>query len=125
MAKVNFESIQSVRSLQQLLDYLRDGLDWPIESYDLDELTFEWRANKLNLGETGTRHLADGIVRQLRPLKTGQPWGIFIVEFTDDAVHRGALREILRGLVFNRRRDPSLPAWQHDNLLFVCITKNC
>ena len=88
-------------------------------------MTFDWKANKLNLGETGTRHLTDGLVRQLRPLQTGQPWGIFIVEFTDDTVHRGALREILRGLVANRRRDPSLPAWQHENLLFVCLTQNC
>jgi hypothetical protein len=32
------------------------------------------------------------------------------------------LRQILRGLVPNRRRDPSLQGWQHDNLLFICAT---
>lgn len=125
MPVANSDKIRSVRNLQQLLDYLRDELDWPIEDYGLDELTFDWQANKLNLSEPGARHLAGGAVRQLRPFRTGQPWGIFIVEFTDDAVHRGSLREILRGLVANRRRDPALPAWQHDNLLFVCLTQNC
>ncbi len=35
---------------------------------------------------------------------------------------RTALRQILRGLVPGRRRDPSLQSWQHENLLFICAT---
>ena len=61
-------------------------------------------------------------MRQLRSLVPGQPWGIFLVEFADPQVYRTALRQILRGLVPNRRRDPSLQGWQHENLLFICAT---
>ena len=33
-----------------------------------------------------------------------------------------ALRRVLRGLVERRDRDASLPAWEHDQLLFICTT---
>jgi hypothetical protein len=52
----------------------------------------------------------------------GQPWGVFLVEFADAQVYRTALRQVLRGLVPSRRRDSSLPAWQHENLLFLCAS---
>jgi len=71
-----------------------------------------------------TKALSGGLIRQLRAMTAKQPWGIFLVEFNDDRIHRGLLREILRGLVANRRRDPHLPAWQHDNLLFICATRD-
>ena len=66
--------------------------------------------------------LQGGTVRQLRPFVPGRPWGIFLVEFADTQVYRTALRQILRGLVPSRRRDPSLQSWQHENLLFICAT---
>ncbi len=34
------------------------------------------------------------------------------------------LRQVLRGLVPSRRRDPSLQAWHHEHLLFICTTKD-
>ena len=37
-------------------------------------------------------------------------------------MYRTSLRQILRGLVPNRRRDPSLQSWQQENLLFICAT---
>ena len=59
----------------------------------------------------------------------GQPWGVFLLEFASDAHFTtrgglygatGTLREVLRGLVPSRKRDPGLPEWQRDNLLFIC-----
>ena len=55
-------------------------------------------------------------------MHSAQPWGVFFIEFTDERPYRTALRQILRRLVPNRRRDASLQAWQHQNLLFVCAT---
>lgn len=117
------ERLRAIKTLPQLLAYLRNDLDWTIEAGELDELTFEWGADQLRVSDSQARRLTDGVVRQLRPLAAGQPWGIFVVEFADDTFRRGALREILRGLVANRRRDPTLPAWQHGNLLFICATR--
>jgi len=42
---------------------------------------------------------------QLRPLVSGEPWGIFLAEFADTQACRTALRQVLRGLVPNRRWD--------------------
>jgi hypothetical protein len=50
--------------------------------------------------------------------------GHILLEFADDRVHRTALRQVLRGLVPNRRRDPFRPSWNHENLLFICTTRD-
>ncbi len=106
-----------------LLAFLRDGLNWPLPADALaDELTFDWTGDDLRLTESASQRLRGGTVRQLRPLVLGQPLGIFLVEFADTQVYRTALRQILRGLVPTRRRDPTLQAWQHENLLFLCAT---
>ena len=124
MAKLKIEQIHAIKSLPSLLEYLRNELEWPIEDCEPDELTFDWSADALRVAEHHASALSGGMVRQLRSMTATQPWGIFLVEFNDDRIHRGALREILRGLVANRRRDSSLPAWQHDNLLFICATQD-
>jgi hypothetical protein len=123
MPKLDSKRLQTISTLPQLINYLRDELQWPIQDYEPDDLTFDWSADTLRVGEQHAGALSSGMVRQLRSMTANQPWGIFLVEFNDDRIHRGALREILRGLAANRRRDPSLPAWQHDNLLFICATQ--
>lgn len=116
------EHLRAIKTFPQLVKYLGDDLDWPIQSINLDELTFDWSAGDLRIREDGSSRLRDGVIRQLQPLVANQPWGIFFVEFADTRIYRGALREVLRGLVPKRRRDPGLPAWQHENLLFLCTT---
>ena len=108
MSYVSPEHLRSIKTLPSLIAYLRDELDWPVESLELDELTFDWSADQLLVSDSQARRLTAGVIRQLRPLTAGQPWGIFVVEFADDTFRRGALREILRGLVANRRRNPAL-----------------
>jgi hypothetical protein len=124
MPKLDKEQLRTVKTFPDLLEYLRRELEWPIQDCEPDDLTFEWSADTLRVSEQHAAALSDGTVRQLRSMTSNQPWGIFLVEFNDDRIHRGALREILRGLAANRRRDPSLPAWQHDNLLFICATRD-
>ncbi|MBI5683474.1 MAG: Eco57I restriction-modification methylase domain-containing protein [Verrucomicrobia bacterium] len=117
--------LPDIANAAALLAFLRDGLDWPIPDDALaDELTFDWTGDDLRLSDTAAQRLTGGTIRQLRPLIAGQPWGVFLVEFADAQVYRTALRQILRGLVPNRRRNPSLQAWQHDNLLFICATSD-
>jgi len=124
MPKLDKEQLRTIRTFPDLLDYLRRELEWPIQDYEPDDLTFDWSADALRVSEHHGSALSGGVVRQLRGMTANQPWGIFLVEFNDDRIHRGALREILRGLATNRRRDPSLPAWQHNNLLFICATRD-
>ncbi|MBI4027300.1 MAG: hypothetical protein HY360_20105 [Verrucomicrobia bacterium] len=124
MPRLDPTTIAAVRSFDELLKWLRDALDWPLESETTDDATFEWDGQELRIQEANRPHLKHGRVRQLRPLDKQQPWGIFLVEFTDETIHRTTLRQVLRGLVPNRRRDSALPSWKHENLLFICATSN-
>ncbi len=122
MSPFDPDRLRTIRTMPQLVAYLRDELAWPIETDDLNEITFDWTRDDLRISEAGGERLRDGIVRQIQPLASGQPWGVFLIEFTDGRLYRTALREVLRGLVPKRRRDARLPAWQHENLLFLCTT---
>jgi hypothetical protein len=118
-------SVQSVKDFPSLLKLLRDELRWPLPDESLPEdITFDWSAGELRIHDSQAQRLKGGIVQQLRPLASNQPFGIFYVEFADAQVHRSALRQVVRGLVPNRRRDPSLQPWHLENLLFICATKD-
>jgi len=122
------ETLSRVHDLTSLVNELLagpDALQWPIEEEieDPQKITFGWSAEELNV-QGLEKQLLDGEVRQIRPFRAGQPWGVFLVEFAREQVYRTALRQVLRGLVPSRRRDPSLQAWRHEHLLFICTTKD-
>jgi hypothetical protein len=117
-------AIGRVRDLDSLLDLLRRQLAWPIpDEATVEDCTFDWTADELALGDVHAKRLGNGVVRQLRPLSQGQPWGIFFVHFNDGQVYRTSLRQVLRRLVPSRRRGASMPAWQQEDLLFICTTQ--
>ena len=131
MPQIVPNDIRSIDNLDGLLNFLREKLDWPIpEGVELDEIVFPWSPEDLDLDEPTEGRIMD--CRQLPPFPTDQmeldffnapqPWGIFFVQFTSDFIYRTALRRVLRGLVGRRDRDPGLPVWNHDQLLFICTT---
>ncbi len=112
------ERLHSINNFSSLLDFLADELDWPIQpDASPDEITFDYDAEELKLSEKAAAQLT---VRQLQNFRPEQPWGIFLIEFNDAKLYRTALRQVLRGLVPNRRKDSNLKSWQHENLLFRC-----
>ena len=119
-------AVRNVHHFQSLLGLLRGkDLHWDLDpELKFDESTFDWSADELSLSDSVAQHLRDGVVRQLRPLRPNQPWGLFFIEFADNKIYRSALRQILRRLVPNRRRDPKFASWQHENLLFICATSD-
>ncbi|MDD3051407.1 MAG: N-6 DNA methylase, partial [Candidatus Cloacimonetes bacterium] len=62
-------------------------------------------------------------IRQLRPLVDNQPWGIFFLDFKKRSLPIGALRKILSGLVFSKRRNTEHAVWDKSELLFICSLK--
>ena len=61
-------------------------------------------------------------IKQLRPLVTGQPWGIFFVKFEPKRLPVVALRRILGQLVIKKRasaRQAGQAAWNLHDLLFI------
>ena len=102
-------SVQNVKDFSSLLKLLRDDLGWPLpDDPTSEEITFDWRPGELRLPDSEAERFKGGIVQQIRPLVSKQPFGIFYVEFADSQVYRTALRLVVRGLVPNRRRDPAL-----------------
>ena len=79
MAAVDVERLHSIKTFPSLVKYLRDELDWPIESDDFDELTFDYEPEELGLDAKTAVKIKE--IKQLRPLAANQPWGIFFVNF--------------------------------------------
>jgi hypothetical protein len=110
-----------VRTFKQLVRYLEDELGWPLEGYSVVELTFEYDAADLGLKPEEVAKIKSPI-RQLRPLTSGQPWGIFFIEFDRKRLPIAVLRRILSHLVVKKRASASKAdnaAWKTEDLLFI------
>jgi len=125
------QAIRDVTDQCSFIDrLLRETLGWPIhlDFRSIEDITYEWTDDELNtIGLS--RDILTGPVLQMQSLEQDheQPWGIFILEFaniTPLVTGRGLtgpLRKVLRGLVPKRRdRQANLPAWNRENLLFIC-----
>ncbi len=112
--------LAGIRRFDQLIAYLRDELDWPIESDDFEELTFEYTPEELGIEAKNAAKIQD--IKRLRPLVPGQPWGIFFIKFEPKRLPVVALRRIL-GQVAIKTRASANPserqAWDTEDLLFV------
>ena len=116
------DKLHSIATIDDLLDWLGEELDWPIEDYDLDDLTFEYDADDLGLREEEAEKLADGSIRQLRPLPGGQPFGIFFIEFSGGRLPVVVLRRILNALVVKKRASANpgdRQRWNTADLIFI------
>lgn len=131
MPDITPNHIHSIQNFDTLLDFLRESLGWPIpEDVELEDIAFPWSPEDLDLDELTEERIPE--CKQLPSFPTNQqtlefaedtqPWGIFFLQFNSESIYRTALRRVLRGLVDGRDRDASLPAWQHDHLLFICTT---
>ncbi len=116
------DTLHSITTFDDLLEWLGEELDWPIEDYGLDDLTFEYDADDLGLREEEAEKLADGSIRQLRPLPGGQPFGIFFIEFSGGRLPIVVLRRILNALVVKKRASANpgdRQRWSTADLIFI------
>lgn len=112
--------LRSITSLDQLLRYLEDELEWPIDGYDKEDVTFSYEPAELGLNDEDAAKIK--AIYQLRPLHSGQPWGIFFVEFERKKLPVVVLRRILSHLVIRKRTSASrakTASWQAEDLLFI------
>ena len=120
MSDVDVERLRSIKSFPSLVKYLRDELEWPIESDDFDELTFDYDPEELGLDAKTAVKVKE--IKQLRPLTSNQPWGIFFINFEPKRLPVVVLRRILRSLVLKKRQSANKAqqaAWQLHDLLFI------
>lgn len=121
MTEITAEELAKVNSFPRLVDLLRDKLEWPIpEDYGLQDVVFEYEPHELGLKDEDAAKLRE--IHQLRPLVTGQPWGIFFLSFEDKAMSVTVLRRILRKLVVTKRgtsQSADRAAWLKEDLIFA------
>jgi len=114
------EKLRAIKTFPSLVRYLRDELNWPIETDDFDEIVFDYEPEELGIDpETAVK--VDEI-KQLRPLITNQPWGIFFIKFEPKRLSVVVLRRILSRLVFKKRASANKSeqaSWSLDDLLFI------
>ncbi len=94
----------------------------------IDDIAYDWTRDDLRAAGLEQR-LVDGQAWQIQPQTPSQPWGVFLLQFRNAdhftskgglAGGTGTLRKVLRGLAPSRLRDPSLPQWRREHLLFIC-----
>ena len=90
-------ALKEIRTFPSLVRYLRDEMGWPIDRDDFEELTFEYTPEELGIDAKNAAKIEE--IKRLRPLATGQPWGIFFVKFEPKRLPIVALRRILSQVV--------------------------
>lgn len=114
------KTLQNLTTIEAVIAYLRDVLEWPIESEMVEDSTFEYTPEELNLKPNLAAKIKS--IKQLRPQVDRQVWGVFFVEFDQNRLPVMALRRILHALALSRRtRATSVPAWKREDLLFICV----
>jgi adenine-specific DNA-methyltransferase len=125
MSPLTPQDINRIYDFESLLSFLHDRLGWEVDpSKTIEDVTFDYMADELRLPKSTAERLNGGIVRQLRDVTTGQKIGIFFIEFNSESIYATALRQILRGLVPSRRQSGQQRTWDHENILFVCSTRD-
>ena len=120
MSSHELERLRSIRTFPSLLKYLRDELDWPIESEDFEDLTFDYEPEELGLDSKIAVKIKE--IKQLRPLCSSQPWGIFFVNFDPKRLPVVVLRRVLQSLVIKKRQSANKAtqmSWLQTDLLFI------
>ncbi|MER9363392.1 type ISP restriction/modification enzyme [Mesorhizobium sp. M0500] len=112
--------LDEITTFPRLLEYLRNHLDWPIEDESFDDLTFDYTPSEFGLKLDGEKGKIE--IKQLRPLSSSQPFGIFFLNFPGKAMPVTVLRRIL-GSLTKKKRESANPAeravWVKHDLLFI------
>lgn len=115
-------ALKNAAAPARFLEWMARHLDWPIGLGDFetpDDILYDFTAADLNIKPGEFAKIRS--LRQLPPLETNQPWGIFLVEFEARRFSITALRKILSRLVPSRRNSLFHPVWNAKDLLFLCF----
>lgn len=113
--------LSEIQDFDQLVDYLRDEMDWPINAKDFEESTFDYKLEELGIDVRNAAKIQE--IKRLRPFDAKQPWGIFFIKFEPKHLPVVALRSIL-GRFARKQRDTDggeRHKWPIEDLLFISI----
>ena len=61
MPNPDLERLRGIKTFSSLVKYLRDDLDWPIESEDFDDLTFDFEPEELGIDPKNSAKIGPSI----------------------------------------------------------------
>src|SRR5713101_2039549 len=115
------ERLKGIRTFPMLVRFLRDELQWPIDSSaDFEDLTFQYTPEELGIDPASAANIEE--IKQLRRLSPNQPWGVFFVKFEPKRLPVVALRRILGRLAITKRAPAGAanrPRWSTEDLMFI------
>lgn len=115
LTDAHVRKLSSINSIEKLLAFLRDDLNWPINEGDKEEVLFTFSADELGLKEEHFPKI--NALYQIRPITRDQPWGIFFIDFENKKLPITLMRRILNHLrVKNRGLSGQ---WDAGDLLFM------
>jgi len=120
MTPLDIDRIKQVDDFESLVVFLRDELDWPLETGDIENLSFDYEPEELGISDDVAVKI--NYIKQLRPLAENQPWGIFYIDFEPKKLPVVVLRRVLQKLIIKKRpgsRKSNLPGWHSSDLLFI------
>jgi hypothetical protein len=110
--------LRSIHNIEGLVKYLSEQLDWPVQVDQWEDAVYDWQPEELNLKPE--QQIKIRAIKQLRPLVSNQPWGIFFVDFDKGDLPITVLRRVLNGLVPKSRvKGGGHQTWHARDLLFV------
>ena len=113
--------LRDVQTLDDVIALLTHELDWPLGDASIEEATFEFTPMDLGLPKQQVPQIRR--LRQLRPLTTGQPWGVFFLELEGPRLPITPLRRLLRTLIRRKRATVSdRQLYDRADLLFFTTT---
>lgn len=118
--RISIQQLQALRNIDDVLEFLADELDWPIDTIDPDDAVFDYTPDELGIPADQVPSLQK--ISQLRPLANHQPWGIFFLEFAGPRLPITPLRRLLQKLVTDRRATRGHSTWKLEHLLFIVTT---
>jgi hypothetical protein len=124
MTAIRPNDLRSIHTFSDVLGFFESELDWPVETTNLDQATFDYTPDELGIPADQVPKLAK--LRQLQPLSTEQPWGIFFLEFTGPRLPLTPLRRLLQGIVTRKRARTGQDhkTWNLHDLLFIITTNS-
>ena len=116
-------AIKAASSLNDLLIFLRDELDWPIPpEMDLEDAGVKVEPSEIHLDPKSAAKM-EKIYRLLPP--TGdEPFGVYFVEFSGGKFPIGAVKRLLERVVKKRRslKKGHIGRWGKKDLIFITRT---
>lgn len=117
------EKLARIHTLPQLIAYLRDEMQWPIQQDGFEEVEdyfFDYTPSDLGISQEHAAKIQE--IKRLRPLAENQPWGVFFIKFEPKQLPVSALRRVLSAVAKKKRSSAEAAdrkAWSPDDLLFI------